>query len=139
MPSQLGDAFVFGRVLLSQLPQNFFGFIKVKELVPFILEEAQLAAVLLFVNGIHRLFVQFLGSIKDFRILANRVVNLLDAVMELVFEAEILVEAGFGQEIETMHDIVVAADAVNAPESLNESDRIPVEVVVDDVVTVLKV
>ena len=91
------------------------------------------------VNREHSFLVQLLGVIENLRVFANGVVDFLDAVMQFVFEAEILVEAGFRQEIETMHDIVVAADAINAPEPLNQPDRIPVEVVIDDIVAVLKV
>src|SRR5438093_9147127 len=136
---QIGNSFVLTRVLLAQLAQNLLGFVKVEEFVFLILEQTQLAAVLLLVNRIHGLFVEILRSVKNLRILADGIVNLLDAILQLLLQSEVPVETRFRQEIETVNDIVIAANAINAAEALNELNRIPVEIVIDDVVAVLKV
>ena len=52
---------------------------------------------------------------------------------------DVFVEVFGGPEIDELHGAAGAADPVDPPETLDDADRIPVDVVVDEVVAVLKV
>src|SRR6185312_4850121 len=49
------------------------------------------------------------------------------------------VDARFGKEVKAIHYVMFAADTVNAAKSLNQPHWVPMQVVVNDLVTVLKV
>jgi hypothetical protein len=65
--------------------------------------------------------------------------DLLDAVLELLTQPQVSFDAGFRQEVERIDDIIVRADAIDPPQALDEPHRVPVKVVIDDLITVLKV
>ena len=53
------------------------------------------------------------------------------------FQVDIIVKGHIRPEIHKLNDLVVASDTVNTPETLNDTNRIPVNVVVDEIVAVL--
>src|SRR6266404_2900593 len=80
----ISNSFVLTRIVLAQLAQDFLGFIKVEQFVLLILEQTQLAAALLLVNRLHGLFVELLRPVENLRILADGVVNFLNANLKLL-------------------------------------------------------
>src|SRR6185312_13423719 len=56
-----------------------------------------------------------------------------------VFQVDVFVEVGRGPEVDELDGRVGAADAVDAAETLDDAHRVPVDVVVDEVVAVLQV
>ena len=61
------------------------------------------------------------------------------ACLDPVFEVDVLVEVGRGPEVDELDFAVQAADAVDATEALDDSHRVPVDVIVDQEVAVLQV
>src|SRR5438552_2588609 len=59
--------------------------------------------------------------------------------MQPLAQTEISFNTSFRQEVEAVNVVKVAANSVDATEPLNQADRIPMQVVVNDLVTVLKV
>ena len=55
------------------------------------------------------------------------------------FQVDIIVKGHIRPEIHKLNDLVAASDTVNTPEALNDTNRIPVNVVVDEIVAVLQV
>ena len=92
---------------------------------------------LLFIDGIHRRFVELLRFIKDSGILADGIVDFLNAVAESRSQPQMPFDTGFWQKVEAVNHIVFAPDTVNAPEPLDEPHGIPVEVVVNNFVAIL--
>ena len=80
-----------------------------------------------------------LGSVKDRGVLAYRVVYVLNAIAEFLPQPQILFDAGFGEKVESVDCLMVASDAVDSSESLDDPHRVPVEIVVDDFVPILQV
>src|SRR5664279_4854995 len=66
-------------------------------------------------------------------------VNLGYPVFQFLPEKQIAFDPRLRQEIESIDRLMVAADAIDASEPLNQPHGVPVEVVIDDLVTVLKV
>jgi len=91
------------------------------------------------IDRVHRFGIQRLRLIQNLRVLADGVMNFLNALMQDVPQAEILVQLRFRQKIEPENALVVRPDTVNAPETLNQPDRVPMQIVVDDVVAILKI
>jgi hypothetical protein len=56
-----------------------------------------------------------------------------------MLDAQLALQAGLRQEVVGVDGIVLGADAVHAAHALDETDGVPMQVVVDDVVGVLKV
>ena len=61
------------------------------------------------------------------------------AGLDAQLDAEVVVEIGDRPEIDQLHGFIARADAVDTPEPLDDAHRIPVDVVVDQQVAVLKV
>ena len=61
------------------------------------------------------------------------------ASFDAVFEVDVFVEVFGGPEIHEVNGGIHAANAVDAAEALDDADRIPVDVVIDEVVAILKV
>ncbi len=61
------------------------------------------------------------------------------AVLDALLEVDVLVEGDVGPEVDELDRGVGRPDAVDAAEALDDPHRVPVDVVVDDVVAVLKV
>ena len=61
------------------------------------------------------------------------------AVLDALLEVDVLVERDVGPEVHQLDAGVGRADAVDAAESLDDPHRVPVDVVVDEVVAVLEV
>src|SRR5437867_3296223 len=59
--------------------------------------------------------------------------------MQPLAQTEIPFNSGFRQKVEAVNTVKVAANSVDATEPLNQADRIPMQVVVNDLVTVLKI
>ena len=69
----------------------------------------------------------------------SRDVHRLHPVLHAVGEVDVLVEVDVRPEIDELDGCVLRADAVNAPEALDDADGIPMDVVVDHAVAVLQV
>src|SRR3972149_2354260 len=65
--------------------------------------------------------------------------NLLNPVAQRLVKAESFLDADFRQEVVGKEDFMLRTDTVNATEALNQTDRVPMKIIVDDVVAVLKV
>jgi hypothetical protein len=61
------------------------------------------------------------------------------AVLDPRFEIDILVQIHIGPEINELDSLVSATDTIHSSESLNDSYRIPVNIIVDAKVAILKV
>ena len=61
------------------------------------------------------------------------------AVFDPFLEVDVLVQRDVGPVVDELDAGVDGADAVDPAEALNDADRVPVDVVVDQVVAVLKV
>ena len=61
------------------------------------------------------------------------------AVLDPFLKADVFVEGDVGPVVDELDGGVRRADAVDAAEPLDDSDRVPVDVVVDEVVAVLEV
>jgi len=61
------------------------------------------------------------------------------AVFDALFQVDIFVERNIGPVIDQLDAGVGGTDAVNAPETLNDANGVPVNVVVDQIIAVLKV
>ena len=61
------------------------------------------------------------------------------AGFDALLDVEVVVEVGDGPEVDELDRVVARADAVDAAEALDDADRVPVDVVVDEQVAVLKV
>ena len=61
------------------------------------------------------------------------------AVLDALLEVDVLVEGDVGPEVDQLDLRVGRADAVDAAEALDDPHRVPVDVVVDEVVAVLEV
>ena len=59
----------------------------------------------------------------------------LDAILEIYIFFQVL----GGPEVHQLNRIVHAADAVNASEALYDANRVPVDVVIDEIVAILKI
>ena len=55
------------------------------------------------------------------------------------FQVDIIVKGHIRPEIHKLNNLVAASDTVNTPETLNDANRIPVNVIVDEIVAVLQV
>ena len=58
---------------------------------------------------------------------------------DTVFEIDVFVQVLRRPEVHQLDGFIHAADTVNAAETLNDADGIPVDVVIDEVIAVLKV
>ena len=56
-----------------------------------------------------------------------------------VFELNIIIQCHIGPVVDQLDLFIFAADTVNTPETLNQPHRVPVDVVVDQIVAVLQV
>jgi hypothetical protein len=87
----------------------------------------------------------FVDELLDLRVLKNVVlegggdIHEGHAGFDAVLEVDVLVQVFGGPEVDELDGVTGAANAVNASEALDDSDRIPVDVVVDEVITVLEV
>ena len=61
------------------------------------------------------------------------------AVFNTVLQIQITVNIIRGPEIDAIYGVINRSQAVDAAHSLNNPDRIPVDVVVDDIITILQV
>ena len=61
------------------------------------------------------------------------------AAADPLFQVDVLLQLHVGPEIDELDALVGRADAINAAEALNDAHRVPVDVVVDQPVAVLKV
>ena len=61
------------------------------------------------------------------------------AGFDAVLEIDVVVEVVGRPEVDELNGVVAALEAVDAPEALDDADGVPVDVVVDEVVAVLKV
>ena len=61
------------------------------------------------------------------------------AVFHALLEVDVFVERDVWPVVDELDDGVLRADAVDAPEALDDPNRVPVDVVVDEVVAVLEV
>src|SRR5215210_4420805 len=59
--------------------------------------------------------------------------------MQFLLQAQIALNARLWQEVEPINHIVVASDPIYASEPLNQPHRIPMKVIVDDLVAILQV
>ena len=59
--------------------------------------------------------------------------------LDTVFEIDIFIQVLSRPEVHQLHCVIHAPDAVDASESLDDADRIPVDIVVDQIIAVLKV
>ena len=92
---------------------------------------------LLFIDGIHRRFVELLRLIEDSGILADGIVDFSDAVAKSPSQSQMPFDTCFRQKVEAVNHIVFAPDTVNPPEPLDEPHGIPVEVVINNFVAIL--
>ena len=63
----------------------------------------------------------------------------LHACFHPCFQVDVIIEREVGPEVDQLDHLVAASDAVDPPETLDDAHRVPVDVVVDQVVTVLQV
>ena len=63
----------------------------------------------------------------------------LHAGFHTAFQVDILIEVHIRPEIDKLNPFVLAADTVNSPESLDNADRVPMNVVIDEVIAILQV
>ena len=61
------------------------------------------------------------------------------AAADALFQVDVLLQLHVGPEVDELDALVGRADAVDAAEPLDDADRVPVDVVVDDRVAVLEV
>ena len=61
------------------------------------------------------------------------------AGFDAVLEVDVFVEIFGGPEVDELDGVTGAANAVNASEALDDADGVPVDVVVDEVIAVLKI
>ena len=61
------------------------------------------------------------------------------AAADALFEVDVLLQLHVGPEVDELDALIGRADAVDAAEALDDADRIPVDVVVDERVAVLEV
>ena len=61
------------------------------------------------------------------------------AGLDAMFDAEVFVEVGDGPEIDELHGMTGATDPIDATKPLNNTDGIPVDVVIDEVIAVLEI
>ena len=66
-------------------------------------------------------------------------VHNLHAGFDFRFQVDILVQSNIGPEIDKLNHLVFAANTVNTTEALNNADRIPMNIVIDKIVTILEV
>ena len=55
------------------------------------------------------------------------------------FQVDVFIQIHIRPEVDELDMVIFAADTVNSPETLNDADRVPVNVVVDEIVAVLQV
>ena len=63
----------------------------------------------------------------------------LHAHFHAVFKVDVIVERQVRPEVHKLNDLVPAPDTVNTPESLDNANRVPVNIVVDAIIAVLQV
>ena len=61
------------------------------------------------------------------------------AAADALFEVDVFLQLDVRPEVDELDALVRRADAVDAAEALDDADRVPVDVVVDEVVAVLEV
>ena len=61
------------------------------------------------------------------------------ARLDAVFQVDVTVEVGGGPKVDELNAVIDATDAVNPSKPLNNAHRIPVNVIVNQVITVLEV
>jgi hypothetical protein len=87
----------------------------------------------------------FVDELLDLRVLENVVlegggdVHQGHASFDAVLEVDVFVEVFGGPEVDELDGVTGTANAVNASEALDDPDRVPVDVVVDEVIAVLEV
>lgn len=87
----------------------------------------------------------FVDKFLDFRVLENVVlkgggdVHEGHAGLDAVLEVEVFVEVFGGTEVDELDGVTGTANSVNASEALDDPHRVPVDVVVDEVIAVLEV
>ena len=91
------------------------------------------------VNGIHRFFVELLIGLENGRVLADGFVNLGNSVSQRLLDPQMLIQLWIGQEIESVDFAMQSVESVDPAETLNESNWIPVEIVVQDVSCILQI
>ena len=57
----------------------------------------------------------------------------------LRFQIDILIQSNIGPEIDKLDHLVFAANTVNTAKTLNNADRVPMNIVVDKIIAVLEV
>ena len=57
----------------------------------------------------------------------------------LRFQIDILIQSNIGPEIDKLNHLVFAADTVNTAKTLNNANRVPMNIVVDKIIAVLEV
>ena len=77
--------------------------------------------------------------VEDVVVAGGREVGDDHAVLDALLEVDVLVERDVGPEVDELDLRVGRADAVDAAEALDDPHRVPVDVVVDEVVAVLEV
>ena len=55
------------------------------------------------------------------------------------FQIDVLIQIHIRPEVDQLDTVIFTADTVDSPEPLNDADRVPVDVVVDEIVAVLQV
>src|SRR5579875_582250 len=65
--------------------------------------------------------------------------NLLDTVVQFLTQSQLFLDARLWQEIKAVNNLMLAADTVYAPKTLNETNRIPVQIIVDDLIAILHI
>ncbi len=135
--AQRDDAFVESGIIVPYLPDEGLGLVEV-QIVRFI---HVLVGVHLFlgVDGIHCFRVHAFVRIEDSGILADGRVDFRDAPRQGLVQAQVLVQGRLREEVVGVDVIVLRANAVHTPEALDQPHRVPVQVIVDDLVTVLQI
>jgi hypothetical protein len=80
-----------------------------------------------------------LGGVEEVVGLGGGEIDEGHARLDAVFDAEVAVEVGDGPEVDELDGVVARADAVDAAETLDDADGVPVDVVVYEQVAVLEV
>ena len=63
----------------------------------------------------------------------------LHAGFHASFQIDVLIQIHIRPEVDELDMLIFTADTVNSPEPLNDADRVPVNVIVDEIVAVLQV
>ena len=63
----------------------------------------------------------------------------LHAILHSAFQLDVLVKFHVGPVVDELDDAVLAADTVDAPETLYDAHWVPMDVVIDEVIAVLQV